>query len=252
MKEFYENRTRTYLPRRTYTLIRIDGKAFHTFTKGLPAPFSEKLIDAMNFTAEVLCKEIQGVKFGYVQSDEISLVLTDFDTLETSAWFDGNIQKIASVAASIATKAFNAFWLADEEDSSSAEMFYRMSAAFDARVWTINQKNEVINYFLWRQEDAIKNSIASVAQSEFSTKELHKKNQKDQLDMLEKIGINWYCDFDEGKQRGRIIEKFEILKNGAKKFEFLKNGATRTKWVAHAVLSIREYPNFLKNLLPDL
>ena len=107
MKAFYEDRTRIKLPRRTYTIIRIDGKAFHTYTKGLKRPFDTGLIDDMNWTTEYLCKNIQGVKFGYVQSDEISLVLTDFDTLQTDLWFDGNLQKMASIAASMATARFN-------------------------------------------------------------------------------------------------------------------------------------------------
>lgn len=243
MKEFYENRTRVYMPRRTYTIIRIDGKAFHTFTKGLSKPFSEKLIDAMNFTAEKLCAGIQGAKFAYVQSDEISIVITDFDKIETSAWFDNNIQKMASVAASIATRAFNSFWISDmtESDFDVNELFSKL-AEFDARVFAINQKAEVLNYFLWRQEDAIKNSIASVAQSKFSSKELHRKNQKDQLEMLQEIGIDWNTDFDNGKKRGRLIQKEEFLKNGAK----------RTRWVSNDAPNIRSDFDSLGNLLPNL
>jgi len=88
MKEFYEVRTRTYLPRRTYTIIRLDGKAFHTYTKHLDKPFDFGFIDDINETAKYLCENIQGVKLAYVQSDEITLVLTDFDTLSTDAWFN--------------------------------------------------------------------------------------------------------------------------------------------------------------------
>ena len=91
MKEFYEMRTRTYLPRRTYTIIRIDGKAFHTYTRGLKKPFDLGLIEDMDETAKYLCKNIQGAKMAFVQSDEISIVLTDFDTLQTDAWFDGEV-----------------------------------------------------------------------------------------------------------------------------------------------------------------
>ena len=102
MKEFYENRTRNFLPRRTYTIIRVDGKAFHSYTRGLIRPFDEKLVNDMDETACYMCKNIQGAKFAFVQSDEISILLTDFEGLTTDAWFDGNIQKMASVSASLA------------------------------------------------------------------------------------------------------------------------------------------------------
>jgi len=107
MKSFYEDRTRTSLPRRTFTIIRIDGKAFHTYTRGLTRPFDQGLIDDMNETTKFLCESIQGAKFGYVQSDEISILLTDFEKTTTDAWFDGNIQKMASISASMATAKFN-------------------------------------------------------------------------------------------------------------------------------------------------
>jgi hypothetical protein len=158
MKEYYENRTKTYLPRRTYTLIRIDGKAFHTYTKGLNRPFDDQLMDDMDETAIYLCKNIQGAKLAFVQSDEISILLTDFDKLQTSAWFDGNIQKITSVSSSLATAKFN-------------ELRPNKLALFDSRVFTIPSKVEVENYFIWRQQDTVRNSISSVAQSLYSSKD---------------------------------------------------------------------------------
>ena len=103
----YENITRYHLPRRTYSMLRIDGKAFKTFTRGLKKPFDDGFINDMDETACFLCKNIQGAKFAFVQSDEISILLTDFETIQTDAWFDGNVQKMASVSASIATAQFN-------------------------------------------------------------------------------------------------------------------------------------------------
>ena len=103
----YEQRTRIKLPRRTNTIIRMDGKAFHTYTKGLDRPFDENLMYDMNATTQFLCENIQGAKIGYVQSDEISILLTDFDKLTTDAWFDYNVQKMVSVSASLATGKFN-------------------------------------------------------------------------------------------------------------------------------------------------
>ena len=107
MKSQYESRTKFFLPRRTYTLIRLDGKCFGNFTKGLKRPYDEDFMRIMNETAKFLCEEIQGTQLAFVQSDEISLLLSDFDKITTDAWFDGNIQKIVSVSASLATGKFN-------------------------------------------------------------------------------------------------------------------------------------------------
>ena len=107
MKENYENRAKTYLVRRMPVIIRLDGKAFHTFTRGLKRPYDEIFHNTMNQTMKYLCENIQGCKLGYTQSDEITLLLTDYDTLTTDAWFDNNVQKICSVSASMATMAFN-------------------------------------------------------------------------------------------------------------------------------------------------
>jgi tRNA(His) guanylyltransferase len=211
MKEFYEDRTRIKLPRRTYTIIRIDGKAFHTYTKGLERPFDQGLIEDMNATTAYLCKNIQGAKFGYVQSDEISLVLTDFDDLGTHAWFDNNLQKMVSVAASMATSEFNRLRLMRDSKEGALNMrelhLFRM-AEFDARAFQIPFIDEVCNYFIWRQQDAVRNSISSVAQSLYSTKELHGVKTSGMQELIFQKGINWN-DYDFRKKRGGIISKVE-------------------------------------------
>ena len=107
MKSNYESRSRIFLTRRTPVICRLDGKAFHTWTRGLKKPFDEGLIDDMEATTKFLCENIQGVKLGYCQSDEISLLLTDYETLDTQAWFDYNVQKMTSISASMATAKFN-------------------------------------------------------------------------------------------------------------------------------------------------
>ena len=240
MKDFYEDRTRTKLARRTNTIIRIDGKAFHTYTKGLQRPFDEGLMEDMNKTTEYLCQNIQGAKFGYVQSDEISILITDYDDLSTHAWFDNNLQKMASIAASLATAKFNQLRMARFSRNSGIEPKYRDEsyiseteielfklATFDARVFQIPYQEEVINYFIWRQQDATRNSISSVAQANFSDKELHGKKTNDMQDMLMlQKGINWN-DFTPREKRGSIICKFgEILVNDkGEKY-------TRSKWKA--------------------
>ena len=107
MKTFYEQIPKTKLTRRTPVIIRIDGKAFHTFTRGFKKPFDEVLIQTMQETTKYLCENVQGCVLGYTQSDEVSLVLVDYQRFETSAWFDYEIQKMCSIAASMATMAFN-------------------------------------------------------------------------------------------------------------------------------------------------
>jgi len=216
MKEQYENRTRYTLPRRTYTIIRIDGKAFHTYTKHHKRPFDAGLIDLMNRTAQRLCHEIQGAQFAYVQSDEISILLTDFSTIRTAAWFDGNIQKICSISASIATAAFNSMSLGlllrDEPEKERHTDTYAMAADcmmtahFDSRAFTIPDPVEVENYFIWRQQDASRNSVQMVAQSLFSHRECLNKNNQELQDMIHSKGQNWN-DFTVGERRGRTVVK---------------------------------------------
>ena len=212
MKDFYEDRTRYKLARRTNTIIRIDGKAFHTYTKGLQRPFDQGLMEDMNKTAEYLCQNIQGAKFGYVQSDEISILITDYDDIDTHAWFDANLQKMASIAASLATAEFNRLRLIRKMNTTVAtagsilEQFKH--AMFDARVFQIPYQEEVINYFIWRQQDATRNSISSVAQSLYSAKELHGKKTSDMQEMIFQKGINWN-DFTPREKRGSIIRRVE-------------------------------------------
>jgi tRNA(His) guanylyltransferase len=224
MKDQYEMRTRTWLPRRTYTIIRLDGKAFHTFTRGMKKPFDEDLMTAMDNTTKFLCKEIQGCQLGYVQSDEISLLLTDFSTITTNAWFDGQVQKIVSVAASLATAKFNKEMeiislakLRNEYDANGEEIFpadietaaiIQPLAFFDSRVFTIPDPIEVENYFIWRQMDAVRNSISMHAQSLYSHNELNGKSQSDMQEMIFKKGQNWN-DLPAGFKRGRTFYKVQ-------------------------------------------
>lgn len=233
MKEFYEDRFRYKLPRRAYTIMRIDGKAFHTYTRGLERPFDDGLIEDMNLTTAFLCKNIMGAKMGYVQSDEISILITDFDTQDTQSWFDYNVQKMTSIAASLATSEFNRLrliretyvYMIDEmskpykklelEDIQNLKM-----ANFDARVFQIPSRVEVENYFIWRQQDAVRNSISSVAQSLYSPKELHGKKTNDMQELIFQKGINWN-DYDFRKKRGAVIGKVEVEVEG---------GAIRNRW----------------------
>jgi tRNA(His) 5'-end guanylyltransferase len=268
MKDFYEDRTRYKLARRTNTIIRIDGKAFHTYTRGLKRPFDEGLMEDMNKTTEYLCQNIQGAKFGYVQSDEISILITDYDDISTHAWFDGNLQKMASIAASLATAKFNQLrTLRRMEELHDYEIMSVVEetklAMFDARVFQIPYQEEVINYFIWRQQDATRNSISSVAQAYFSSKELHgkKTNEMQDMLMLEK-GINWN-DFTPREKRGSLIRKVEktyvklqsgqtVQVNPSQVDPRLNETFSRNKWEADKETPIFSQDKcYLRELMPN-
>jgi tRNA(His) 5'-end guanylyltransferase len=228
MKEFYEKRSKILLPRRTYTVIRVDGKAFHTYTKGLNRPFDIKFIEDMDETAKYMCENIQGAKLAFVQSDEISIIVTDFDNLKTNAWFDGNIQKMASISASLATAKLN-------------ELRPGKIALFDSRVFTIPSLGEIDNYLIWRQQDTTRNSISSLAQSMFSPKDLHGCNCDKMQDMCFLGGVNWN-DLDAKLKRGRLIVKES----------YDKNGAVRTRWNSIAPPIFTQDKTVVEDLLPKL
>lgn len=210
MKTYYEQVPKTRLVRRMPVAIRIDGKAFHTFTHGFQKPFDEVLGNTMVKTMEYLCKNIQGCVFGYTQSDEITLLLIDYQTLDTCAWFDYEVQKMCSISASMATMAFNKYFFEEARDWYNKQLpstlqceqnivkqwkVYKIaaekSAMFDARCFNI-PKEEVCNLVYWRQLDATRNSIQMVGQANFSHTELQGKSCNIIQDMLlTQRSINW-------------------------------------------------------------
>ena len=229
MKTFYEQIPKTKLMRRTPVICRIDGKAFHTYTRGFQKPFDEVLIKTMQETTKYLCENVQGCVLGYTQSDEISLVLVDYKRFETSAWFDYEIQKMCSIAASMATMAFNKFFENNVDDyrfskwdgaskyEEGTEEYIKTllkavekGAMFDARVFNI-PKEEVTNCIYWRQLDASRNSIQMVGQANFSHKELQNKSCNDIQDMLVlQKNINWN-DFPTYQKRGTCVVRNKIV-----------------------------------------
>jgi tRNA(His) 5'-end guanylyltransferase len=235
MKANYENRTRIYLPRRSFTIIRIDGKAFHTYTRGMETPFDDGLIEDMDLTAAYLCQNIMGAKFAFVQSDEISILLTDFEEIGTQSWFDSNIQKMCSVSASQATVGFNSARL---KRTGEADMKW---AEFDSRVFQIPQKAEVENYFIWRQQDTTRNSISSVAQSLYSHKELNGVKTDQQQEMIFQKGINWN-DYPAKYKRGRMIERQTYEKAPE---------VMRSRWVSIEVPVFTQEREFLAERIPN-
>lgn len=236
MKGAYENKYRLYLPERIPVIIRLDGKAFHTFCRGLKKPFDDLFISVMQDTMLGLCKNISGCKLGYVQSDEISLLLVQTKE-ESQPWFDNNLQKIVSVSASMATLYFNKNFenrsmnLLDElldskEDYTEEESNYLnklndkfLTAMFDSRVFVL-PKEEVNNYFYWRQLDCTRNSILSLAQSLYSDREMHGiKCDALQDKMFTEKGVNWN-DLSTVKKRGTCAIRKEVE----------VNGVVRNKW----------------------
>lgn len=199
----YENVSRIYLMRRNPIIIRIDGKAFHSFTRKFQRPFDPVMIRTMQETMKYLCENIQGCVFGYTQSDEISLLLIDYQSIMTEGWFDNNLQKLVSVSASMATMKFNEKFInismfeslkSIKESNIDIHDIYCEQihhAIFDSRAFSI-PKDEVCNYFIWRQQDATRNSIEMVGRYYFSHKQLYRKSCSDIQDMLMDIHhVNW-------------------------------------------------------------
>lgn len=204
----YERVTQNKLIPKMPVIIRLDGKAFHTFTKGLERPFDESLHDAMLHTTHNLVHAIQGAVFAYTQSDEISILLRDWDKITTESWFNGNIQKVVSVSASMATAHFNNLFNHPK---------HTVPALFDSRVFQL-PFNEVTNYFIWRQRDAERNSVNMLGQSQFSHKQLQGKNVSQVQDMLMTqldAPVNWN-DIDTWKKRGACITSDYVEKESGK------------------------------------
>lgn len=265
MKTYYEQIPKTKLMRRMPVIIRIDGKAFHTFTRGFQKPFDEVLIKTMQETTKYLCENIQGCVLGYTQSDEITLVLVDYQRFETSAWFDYEVQKMCSIAASMTTMAFNKFFMknvnewrennlpnyseggtnehVDEKLMELCNCYWKAlekGAMFDARVFNI-PKEEVTNCIYWRQLDASRNSVQMVGQANFSHKELQNKSCSNIQDMLmEQKGINWN-DFPTHQKRGTCVIKEEYLPyDAAPGYEDcdINEADYRTRWVIDTEIPI--------------
>ena len=190
----HEAVTRQSLPARCFTVIRVDGRSFHQYLRGCTRPFDEEFMADMDAVAEALCTEISGAVMAFTQSDEISILVTDFGSAGTQAWFGGVVAKQVSIAASLATAVLN-------------ERRPGKRALFDARVFTLADPVEVANYLIWRQRDAVRNSIAMAAQAKFSHRQLHGVNTGRMQELLwSEHQINWN-DYPDGCKRGRVTVK---------------------------------------------
>ena len=258
MKEQYEKKPRTYLERKVPVAIRIDGKAFHTFTKGFNRPFDDILISSMQETTKYLCEHVQGCVLGYTQSDEITLILIDYQNENSDAWFEYQVQKICSISASMATAYFNKIFSEKVYDyeheyyeawnHSTQEEKYMNAlhkavdnlAMFDARCFNIPVE-EVTNLIYWRQLDARRNSIQMVGQTYFSAKQLHGKTCDDIRDMLKsECSIVWE-EFENYKKWGSCCIKHKINKTTADNQNIVRNVWTIDKRIPIFVKEDRHY-----------
>jgi tRNA(His) guanylyltransferase len=194
IKSYYEDPARVLLPRKTWVIVRVDGKNFHTFTRTMERPYCRPLADALDHAALFLAGEMAGCVLAYGQSDEYSFLLSDFGRDDSRMWFDGSVQKIASVSASLFTAAFHRHY---------AEPGY---AAFDARVFAIPHLPEVIRYFDWRQADASRNSLNMLASHYYSHEELLNKTAAEKHDLIHAKGDNW-AKWPADFKRGRMVRR---------------------------------------------
>ena len=253
----YENIERRYLTRRMPTLIRLDGKSFHKFTEGFQTPFDMVLMRSMWQATQYLCANIQGCKIGYTQSDEITLLLTDYDTIATQSWFEKNVQKMCSISASMVTLAFNNAFVQNVEQlkhdidtdyghdpelclklSKNLDIYYKKknTALFDSRVYNI-PTDEVVNAFIWRQKDATRNAIQMVGRANFSDSQLYKKGCNQIQEMLfQEKNIN-FNDLPVYQKRGACITKET----------YMKDKSQRSRWIVDENIPIftkdRDYIN---------
>lgn len=251
MKNGYENPYRLYLPINFPVIIRLDGCHFHSFTRGFDKPFDKLFVGVMQSTLLDLCSQIPGCKFGYAQSDEISLLLTNNDTYKTQPWFDNNIQKITSVSASMCSVIFNAnfgdnvdFLLKTKQitEYDYAKLQEKVDTAFfDSRVFVLPDY-EVNNYFIWRQQDCTRNSILSVAQSLYSAKQIKGINTKALQDkMLQEKDINWN-DYPIPLKRG----------TGCVKKPYMSGEVVRNRWELDLNIPIfSQDVTYINKLIPN-
>lgn len=218
---------RTYIPSdASFIALRLDGKAFHTYTRGLQRPFDSLFMEAMDETTSILCREVSGTVLGYTQSDEISLFLSVKKNENTQPWLGGAIQKIVSVSAAIATANFNAI--------RTRQGFGDTLAYFDSRIMSFASVEDIDDYCAWRRADAIKNSTSMAADVHFSPKQLELKNSEERREMLASLGSPW-DELPAGFRYGRFTmrERFKepISFVNRKTGEASTVQATRTRWV---------------------
>jgi tRNA(His) guanylyltransferase len=239
----YEASWKTVLPRRMATVVRLDGRAFHSHLRGADKPFDMQFVADMAEVMKALCAEMQGAVFAYQQSDEISVLLQDWQDTHTEPWFAGEVQKIVSISAAIATATLCSIRPG--------------RPLFDARVFVLPNTVEVANYFRWRQTDAVRNSISMAAQAKFSHKRLQGVNGDQMQEMLfTEHGINWN-DYPTECRRGQVAVREtgerEVTYTDKRTKEECTTKAMRTWWtVTAAPRFVAEPEGFLAEQIPPM
>lgn len=230
----YEAVSDIHLMRRTPVIVRLDGKNFSTFTRSMKKPFDSAFKMCMTAVAKRLCAEAQNCRMAFHGSDEISLLLVDYRTLTTSPWFDNDVMKVTSVSAAIATAAF-----AEELLSQGVfDVKNKRFPVFDSRCFNVPER-DVVNYFVWRQRDIMRNSVSAAAQSVFSHKDLQGVNRDQMIDMLKlRRGIDWNDYGHHFRQGSVIIRDAEVLGN-----------VTRHRWVEHAAPLFKDDRQYVEKFL---
>lgn len=256
LKLMYEDRTRYLLPRKTYTIVRVDGRSFAGYTKRLTRPFDYDFMADMDQAAIGLCKQLSGAVMAFVFSDEISVLMTDLTGPKTDALFDGNLQKLTSISASTATAYFTRLRLLRElRNGMSVEdaEVKVLVPTFDSRVFTISQQDDAALYFFWRQSDTIRNSVASAARSVFSHKELLNMGCAKMKEMLLAKEIIWDA-YPAGARLGRVIvrritnEPIEYMRDGEL---YCSVPTERTRWMVEDAPLFEPEGVFVKGKIAD-
>jgi tRNA(His) 5'-end guanylyltransferase len=209
----YERAYDVRLPLRLPVIVRVDGRAFHTWCRKLERPFDGTFVGFMNGVGLRLCEGLQGARLGFIQSDEVSVLLHNYRTLQTQAWLDNRLQKMVSHAGSIASAQ-----MASEAMRYTTNCGKPRLAQFDARAFVLPEA-EVANYFWWRQRDAERNSIQMLARSLYSHKQLHRKNSDDLQEMCFARGHNWN-DLLVSERRGRCVVRVAREVDGVERHEW--------------------------------
>jgi tRNA(His) guanylyltransferase len=252
----YESCYSFKIPARSYVIIRLDGKGFSKYTKKFNKPFDDLLSNVMDAATIDLCKFLSP-KFAYTQSDEVSLMFSDIENIESEMIFDGKVQKLCSISASKMTASFNknmlrllsTFKYNNEEifEKLVTDEFAEIEAVFDSRVFVIPDIREVSNYFIWRQQDCTRNSVSMAASANFSHKMLEGKSSEEKQEMLFSLkGINWN-DYLPKYKRGVVIKKQDVF------LETERGPVQRSKWIPDYNTPIfTQERDYLYKLIPSI
>lgn len=197
----YEDKYRTYIPVEDSVIIRIDGSNFSNLTRNLKKPYDDNFINLMNDTARYIISEVSGFRFATVQSDEINICLQLYN-VKQEPYYGNNVNKINSLLSAYASSYFSVH--------SSKAFGDTKVIQFDARCFGL-PKEEVVNYFIYRQQDTIRNSIQMAARTHFSHKQVNCKNSNEMKEMLKNSG-NDFDNLPNYFRMGRSIYKIQVEK----------------------------------------